>query len=61
MRNNIKIKEIKEFCEKTKRQNLHFLKSTKPFYVERYDHYEGRVNLCNEILKLLEENDGNMQ
>jgi hypothetical protein len=60
MQNNAKIKELKELCEKTKEQNLAFLKSTKPFYVERYDYYEGKVDLINEIIKLLEENDGSM-
>ena len=58
MQNNAKIKEIKEFCEKTKKQNLRALKATKPFYVERYDYYEGKVDLTIEILKLLEENNG---
>jgi hypothetical protein len=57
MQNNAKIKELKELCEKTKEQNLAFLKSTKPFYVERYDYYEGKVDLINEIIKLLEENN----
>tara|TARA_R110002050_G_scaffold26314_5_gene69574 strand:+ start:1278 stop:1457 length:180 start_codon:yes stop_codon:yes gene_type:complete len=51
------IKEIKELCEKTKKQNLRFLEATSLFYVERYDYYEGKVDLCNEILKLLEENN----
>jgi len=54
------LEQILEFCEKTKEQNLAFLKSTKPFYVERYDYYEGKVDLSTEILKLLEENYGSM-
>jgi len=57
---NAKIKELKELCEKTKKQNLRALKATKPFYVENYLYYEGKVDLSIEILKLLEENDGSM-
>tara|TARA_R110002051_G_C8523781_1_gene468400 strand:+ start:294 stop:470 length:177 start_codon:yes stop_codon:yes gene_type:complete len=58
MNNQDKLKEIKEYCEKVQAQNLNFLKSTKPFYVERYDYYESKVDLTTEILKLLEENNG---
>ena len=58
MQNNAKIKELKELCEKTKKQNLRALKATHSFNVERYDYYEGKVDLCNEILKLLEEDRG---
>ena len=56
MQNNAKIKKLIEFCEKTKKQNLDFTKSIKPFYIERYEYYESKVDLCNEILKILEEN-----
>lgn len=54
------LERILEFCEKTKKQNLRFLKSTKPFYVENYDYYEGKVDLTIEILKLLEEENANI-
>jgi len=56
--NQDKLKEIKEYCEKVQAQNLSFLKATRPFYVDRYDYYESKVDLTTEILKLLEENNG---
>ena len=50
-----KFKELKEFCEKTREQNLKFLESTKPYHEENYNYYEGKVDLITEILKLIEE------
>ena len=52
-----KFKELKEFCEKTKQQNLKFLESTKSYHEENSNYYEGKVDLITEILKLLEEED----
>tara|TARA_R100000654_G_scaffold45136_1_gene71257 strand:+ start:2347 stop:2526 length:180 start_codon:yes stop_codon:yes gene_type:complete len=55
-----KFREFKEFCEKTKQQNLNFLESTKPYHQENYNYYEGKVDLITEILKFMEEKDDNI-
>ena len=50
-------KELKEFCKKTKQQNLKFLESTKSYHQENSHYYEGKVDLIIEILKLIEKEE----